>query len=152
MRDEDITGRDALMAPYEAKLALCFDYSADWALGIQPGQPKLKYMGEMVPWYSSISASHAGVDIVAATQDLSRYKVVCAPAMYVVSATQADRIRAYVQGGGTFIAGFRLGVNNVLDQDPPLVNSRIVGTGLPNAYPTYDLLGRQMFMGVTANF
>ena len=37
-------GRDALMAPYEAKLALCYDYSADWALGIQPGQPKLKYM------------------------------------------------------------------------------------------------------------
>ncbi len=116
-------GRDALMAPYEATLALCFDYSADWALGIQPGQPKLKYMGELVPWYGSISASHAGVDIVDATQDLSRYKVVCAPVMYIVSPAQADRIRAYVQGGGTFIAGFRLGVKDE--------HSRIVATPLP---------------------
>ncbi len=116
-------GRDALMAPYEAKLALCYDYSADWALEIQPGQPKLKYMGEMVPWYGCMSASHAGVDIVDATQDLSRYKVVCAPVMYIVSAAQADRIRAYVQGGGTFIAGFRLGVKDE--------HSRIVATPLP---------------------
>jgi beta-galactosidase len=116
-------GREALMAPCEAKLALCFDYSADWALGIQPGQPRLKYMGEMVPWYGSMSASHAGVDVVDATQDLSRYKVVCAPVMYVVSTAQADRIRAYVQGGGAFIAGFRLGVKDE--------HSRIVATPLP---------------------
>lgn len=46
----------------------------------------------------------------------------------------------------------RAGVNNVLDQDPPLVNSLITGTGLPNTYPTYDLLGRKLFVGVTANF
>ena len=63
-------------------------------------------------WYGCISASHAGVDIVNATQDLSRYKVVCAPAMYIVSKEQAARIRDYVDTGGTFIAGFRLGVKD----------------------------------------
>jgi outer membrane receptor protein involved in Fe transport len=46
----------------------------------------------------------------------------------------------------------RAGVTNVLDQDPPLVNSLIAGTGTPNTYGTYDLLGRQMFMAFTANF
>ncbi len=46
----------------------------------------------------------------------------------------------------------RAGVNNVFDQDPPLVDSRIAGTGLPNTYPTYDLLGRKLFVGFTANF
>ena len=46
----------------------------------------------------------------------------------------------------------RTGVTNVLDQDPPLVNSAIAGTGLPNSYPTYDLLGRRLFVGFTANF
>lgn len=46
----------------------------------------------------------------------------------------------------------RAGINNVLDQDPPLINSAIVGSGLPNTYPTYDLLGRKMFVGFTANF
>jgi len=46
----------------------------------------------------------------------------------------------------------RAGVNNVFDQDPPLVNALIAGTGLPNTYPSYDLLGRKMFVGLTAHF
>ncbi|WP_372786250.1 TonB-dependent receptor domain-containing protein [Phenylobacterium sp.] len=46
----------------------------------------------------------------------------------------------------------RAGVNNVFDKDPQILNSAIVGTGLPNAYPTYDFLGRAMFVGFTANF
>ena len=46
----------------------------------------------------------------------------------------------------------RGGINNLFDKDPPLMASAIVGTGLPNTYPTYDLLGRKLFIGVTANF
>jgi hypothetical protein len=36
--------------------------------------------------------------------------------------------------------------------NPPLIPSAIVGGGLPNTYPLYDLLGRRLFVGVTANF
>ena len=46
----------------------------------------------------------------------------------------------------------RAGIDNLLDQDPPLISSLITGTGSPNAYPTYDLLGRKLFIGVTADF
>jgi outer membrane receptor protein involved in Fe transport len=46
----------------------------------------------------------------------------------------------------------RAGVNNILDQDPPLISQSIAGTGAPNAYPTYDLLGRQLFISATAKF
>lgn len=46
----------------------------------------------------------------------------------------------------------RGGINNLFDQDPPLVNNRISQTGSPNTYPTYDLLGRRLFVGVTAKF
>jgi outer membrane receptor protein involved in Fe transport len=46
----------------------------------------------------------------------------------------------------------RAGVNNILDQDPPLISQNLVGTGAPNAYPTYDLLGRQFFISGTAKF
>ena len=43
-------------------------------------------------------------------------------------------------------------MNNVFDKDPQILNSAIAGTGLPNAYPTYDFLGRAMFVRFTANF
>ena len=46
----------------------------------------------------------------------------------------------------------RGGINNIFDQDPPLVNNRISQTGSPNTYPTYDLLGRKLFVGLTAKF
>ncbi len=123
MRELKSLGQEALTARYEAALALCYDNNADWALAIQPGQPKLKYFGELMSWYGSMGASHAGIDIVNATEDLSRYKVVCAPVMYIVTNEQAERIRAFVEGGGIFIAGFRLGVKDE--------HSQIVATPLP---------------------
>jgi iron complex outermembrane receptor protein len=46
----------------------------------------------------------------------------------------------------------RAGVNNIFDKDPPLVPASIVGGGLPNTYPMYDLLGRKLFIGLTADF
>jgi outer membrane receptor protein involved in Fe transport len=46
----------------------------------------------------------------------------------------------------------RAGVNNALDRDPPLVNSLVSQTGSPNSFPTYDLLGRVIFVGATARF
>lgn len=123
IRELKTLGSDALHARCDASIAICYDSSADWALDIQPGQPDLKYSQQMLAWYGPLSATQAGVDIVDGVRDLSRYKVLCAPAMYVVSPEQAEAIRTFVQQGGIFIAGFRLGV-----KDP---YSRIVCTPLP---------------------
>ena len=46
----------------------------------------------------------------------------------------------------------RAGINNLFDKDPPSISSLLVGTGSANAYPTYDLLGRQLFAAFTAKF
>lgn len=123
IRELKALGRDALHAHYDAAIAMCYDSSADWALEIQPGRPGLSYSQQMLAWYGPLCASQAGIDIVEGTHDLSRYKVVCAPGMYVVTPEQADAIGAFVRQGGTFIAGFRLGVKDG--------NSRIVSTALP---------------------
>ncbi|WP_240902805.1 TonB-dependent receptor [Caulobacter sp. SLTY] len=49
-------------------------------------------------------------------------------------------------------ASFRVGVNNVLDNDPPLSYS-VGTTGNGNTFPqTYDSLGRYVFMGFTLDF
>ena len=46
----------------------------------------------------------------------------------------------------------RAGVNNVLDTNPPLLDSGVTGSGTPNTWNSYDLLGRQIFVGLTADF
>jgi iron complex outermembrane recepter protein len=50
--------------------------------------------------------------------------------------------------------GFRIGVNNILDNDPPLVSqASLGGFGNGNVFPgTYDHLGRYLFVGLTADF
>ena len=46
----------------------------------------------------------------------------------------------------------RGGINNLLDKDPPVVTSEITAGGAANTYETYDLLGRQVYLAVTAKF
>lgn len=49
-------------------------------------------------------------------------------------------------------AAFRFGVNNVLDDDPPL-SASVGTTGNGNTFPqTYDALGRYVFVGLTLDF
>ncbi|HEY5809361.1 MAG TPA: TonB-dependent receptor [Povalibacter sp.] len=52
-------------------------------------------------------------------------------------------------GTGTTV---RVGINNILNKDPPLISTNISGTGGPNTFPTYDTLGRQGFIGITQKF
>jgi outer membrane receptor protein involved in Fe transport len=46
----------------------------------------------------------------------------------------------------------RAGVNNLFDRDPPINASNVVSSGAANSYPTYDQLGRQVFVAFTAKF
>jgi beta-galactosidase len=116
-------GLEMLDASYEASVGLVFDLDSDWAVGIQPGNAKLRYASQLTSWYGAISASHVGTDIIRADGDLSKYKAVFAPLQYVLSERQAANIRKFVERGGLFVGGFRFGVKDE--------SSQIVRTPLP---------------------
>jgi beta-galactosidase len=134
-------GYDALHSGYAADTALCFDYSSDWALAIQPGQPNLKYTPEILEWYSSLWSGNTGMDIVDATRDLSRYKVLLAPVMYIVSEQQAENIRQFVRNGGVFVASFRLGVktpsSQIVKAPLPGLLRDVIGATVVDYVPMY---------------
>jgi outer membrane receptor protein involved in Fe transport len=49
--------------------------------------------------------------------------------------------------------GFRLGVNNIFDREPPIQTQLPAGFGSGNTYPqVYDAMGRYIFAGVTLDF
>jgi beta-galactosidase len=62
--------------------------------------------------------------------------------MYVVSQEQAQRIRTFVQNGGTFIAGFRLGVKDehsrIIDTPLPGLLRDVMGVTLLDYQPIYS--------------
>jgi len=154
IRELKSLGPELLHSQYVAELALSFDPTSDWALTIQPGQPKLKYAAEVLSWYGAISASHAGVDVVDATKGLSAYKILFAPVMYVVSQQQAEQIRRFVQDGGTFIAGFRLGVKDehsrIVQTPLPGLLRDVMGVTILDYQPIYSEKQRVQFSGLLA--
>jgi len=155
IREMKSLGPDLLNASYVADLALCVDPNSGWAFVIQPGQPKLKtYLMNLIPWYGAIAAAHAGVDIVDATKDLSAYKVLFGPLMYVVSRQQAERIREFVQNGGTFIAGMRLGVKDehsrIIEMPLPGLLGDVMGVTVQDYQPIYSEKQRVRFSGLLA--
>lgn len=48
----------------------------------------------------------------------------------------------------------RAGVNNVLDRDPPFLPQEFSGitSGTINTFPTYDVVGRSIFITLRATF
>jgi beta-galactosidase len=135
-------GPDVLNSSYPADLALCFDSNSDWALAIQPGHSKLTYASRVITSYASLAATGYPVDVLNADADLTKYKAVLAPLHYVVSAKQAANIRAFVQAGGLFIAGFRLGVKDESSQivrtPLPGLLSEVIGVTVKDYVPLYN--------------
>jgi beta-galactosidase len=66
----------------------------------------------------------AAPNVVNAEGDLSRYKAVFAPLHYVLSEKQAANIRTFVEKGGLFVAGFRLGAK---DESSQIVSAPLPG-------------------------
>jgi beta-galactosidase len=135
-------GSEVLHAVYPADVALCFDSDSDWATAIQPGHKKLTYMAQVSGWYGALAGAHVGTDVVNARGDLSDYKAVFAPLPYVISAEQAANIRSYVEHGGLFVSGFRLGVKDESSQIvrtplPGLLHD-VMGLTLKDYVPIYD--------------
>jgi beta-galactosidase len=117
-------GREALEAAYVAETAVSFDHDSSWALAVQPGNSKLSYMAQLMAWYGAVASANTGTDLIHLDEDLANYRAVFAPVQYVVSEKQAENIRRYVRGGGTFVAGFRLGVK---DESSRIVNAPLPG-------------------------
>lgn len=116
VRELKALGPELLHSKYVAETALVFDYDCSWAVTIQPGHFSLSYMPQVQSWYGAISPSHSGIDIVGPLSDLTPYKIVFAPLQYVVSEAQAAKVRSFVQGGGVFVTGFRLGAKTDTSQ------------------------------------
>jgi beta-galactosidase len=124
VKEVKFLGHQGLESRYVAETAISFDQDSDWALSVQPGNSKLNYMGQSMMWYGAIASANTGIDVIHLDEDLSKYKAVFAPVQYVVSEKQAENVRNYVRDGGTFVAGFRLGVK---DESSQIVNSPLPG-------------------------
>ncbi|MFE6174361.1 DUF4434 domain-containing protein [Streptomyces sp. NPDC056464] len=98
-----------------AEVAVLLDWNAWWASG-QDG----RLSAEVDPpqlvraWHRALWEANTIVDFAHPEHDLSAYKLVVVPQLYLMTDAAIDNLVAHVQGGGTLVAGFQTGI---VDED-----------------------------------
>ncbi len=90
-----------------ASACILYSHDNDWVLQ-QPNQPnKFFSLREHVQLiYNALHERSIPVDFARPNEDLSKYKIVFAPSLHLLSGGDADRLKLYVQNGGTLVGTF----------------------------------------------
>jgi beta-galactosidase len=95
------------------KPEVCILYSHDneWALA-QPNQPNRHFSlrEHILKFYSALHDRNILVDFARPSEDLSAYRLVFAPSLHLMSGGEADRLKLFVQNGGTLVGTFNTGL------------------------------------------
>lgn len=94
-------------------VALLWDQQSHWAQGLE-WRPSVDMDAKerTRTWYERLWRDHLTTDLVRPTDDLARYRLVVAPASYLLTEQAAANLTAYVAGGGTLVvAGFAAAVD-----------------------------------------
>jgi len=103
-----------LGAAVPAQVAIVFDWESWWAVEHEASPTTVDYIAEVFTWHAALTAAGATVDFVRATDDLSGYRVVVVPSLFVASDEQLGALDAYAAAGGTLAVGYLTGI---LDKD-----------------------------------
>ncbi len=95
----------------EAKAAVIFDWENMWALDDCQGYANAgkKYFETCYSYHNEFWKRGIDCDIISRHADLSKYKIVVAPMLYMAEEAVARNLEAYVKNGGTLYATYMLG-------------------------------------------
>lgn len=93
------------------EVCILYTHDNDWCLQ-QPNQPnKFFSLREHIQLiYNALHDKNIPVDFARPTEDLSKYRLVFAPSLHMLSAGEADRLKLYVQNGGTLVSTCNTGL------------------------------------------
>jgi beta-galactosidase len=108
----------------KAQVAILMDWVNWWAVEYQPGPSnRLSYWEQIGACYRPFHRLNVAVDTVAPGSDLSQYRLVIAPLLYMLRPGVAQNLQQYVERGGTLLTTFFSGI---IDQ---------YGRVVPGGYP-----------------
>lgn len=115
---ERLKGMDDIVgAGTPSKVALVYDWNVRWIFDDLKGmlQDKTAYEETVIEHYRAFWRQGVPVDIIDSTCSLEGYDVLVAPMLYMLRGDFAQRIDAFVKGGGTYVATYATGYANETD-------------------------------------
>lgn len=103
-----------------AEVAVLLDWNAWWA-SRQDGRlsREVDYPQVVRAWHRALWEAHTVADFAHPGHDLSAYKLVVVPQLYLMTDAAIDHLVAYAENGGTLVAGFQTGVADEDDRVRP---------------------------------
>lgn len=100
-------GSALLGARAKSQVAIVFDWDNWWAAEYSAGPSKLiNYNQEVMQYYRALHERNISVDLVGVTDDLSSYKLVIAPLLYMCKDGFDEKVRSFVKQGGVFLTTY----------------------------------------------
>ncbi|MDD7015283.1 MAG: beta-galactosidase [Treponema sp.] len=100
----------------QAETAILFDWNCMWGVMFSSGPSvDFKYTDEVYKYYDAFCKQNIPVDVISPDKDFSKYKVIIAPALYMVSHENAEKIKNFTENGGTFLTTVMSGMTDEND-------------------------------------
>ena len=97
-------------ARIQAGVGILFDWENWWALELTSGPSKdMDYLGEVHRYYQAFYRRNIPIDFLKMDSDLSGYRLIVAPMLYMMKGDIAERLKQFVRNGGTLIATYMTG-------------------------------------------
>src|SRR4029077_2147284 len=114
---QDLRALDAVCGSrVRADVAIVLDWESWWALEL-PSKPsnRIRQESQLEDYYRPLFGANIVADFARPDDDLSGYKLVLVPNLYLVGDEGAASLVTYVKGGGNVVVGFFSGVVDPFD-------------------------------------
>ena len=125
-----------------SEVALLNSYDDRWAIHWQRHHRDFDYVAHFNNYYRPLAVRNAGADVIHSSAPLAGYKLVIAPALHILTDTLAERLAAYVEGGGHLVLTIRSGMkdqhNALLPSRQPGLLAALAGAEVEDYYALLD--------------
>ncbi len=150
---------EALHAPVKNEVAIVYDYDSLASFRIQRQSMLLDNQAEMQKFYKAFFDVNVGVDIIPEDRSFDGYKIIILPQLIITKKEMEDRVKAFVENGGTVILTYRCAVKDADNNVPfgktmPVNYNDITGINIVETESLQELyafpvIGRGEFEDVT---
>ena len=108
----ELTKLDSVLSSQvDSQVAILMDWENWWALELDSKPSSdLKLFPQLYSYYKPLFDRNITIDFAHPESDLSRYKLVIAPNLYLVNDNSAKNINQFVENGGTLLMSFFSGI------------------------------------------
>jgi len=118
MQDERQQVEDFCAQSLHIPIGILLDYSALWALELQPHRKGFSYLKSLFVFYRACKSLGLEPDIISPQSDLNRYSILLAPNAFLADESLARNLGDFSARGGSLMLGVRSGFKDLYNVVP----------------------------------